>query len=111
MPANTGSREWQAAVARLIAEDGPDGLSDALIRVIDQVVDHSRVAMLAFGHDAPPVVLAHDLAPAEEKHYLQRYIAGREPLEIGMPAPNRLVEITAPEKRVGVQIGDEEPVM
>ncbi|MEM1174777.1 MAG: helix-turn-helix transcriptional regulator [Pseudomonadota bacterium] len=76
MPASTGSREWQAAVARLIAEDGPDGLSDALIRVIDQVVDHSRVAMLGFSHDAPPVVLAHDLAPAEEKHYLQRYIAG-----------------------------------
>jgi len=59
----------------LAADDGKQ-IADGLCKAIDQVVDNNGPCLLAFHHDAPPEVVHHALEPEDERHYLQRYLAG-----------------------------------
>ncbi len=47
-----------------------------MCRAIDLVVVNNGLCLLAFHEDAPPEVVYHTLAPEDERHYLQRYLAG-----------------------------------
>ena len=76
MDGNIGSTQWLAASSRLVSEEDFEGVAKALIDAVGLIVENSHMALLAFSHDDPPAVLAHNLAPADERHYLDRYIAG-----------------------------------
>lgn len=76
MRSGIGSKDWLTSTARLVAAEAYDDVASALTETVGKVVEGSNMALLAFSHDDPPAVLAHDLAPADEQHYLERYIAG-----------------------------------
>ncbi len=67
---------WSSAVAELVSNRDFDSAARALTDAIGQVVDNDGTVMLAFHKNAPPEILHHNLAPSDESHYLDRYIAG-----------------------------------
>ncbi len=76
MPASPTSEQWLAAIAQLISANEFDDSAAALHATLAELSDESYFALLAFSKNSPPAVLAHNLEPAKEKHYLERYIAG-----------------------------------
>ncbi len=76
MNGKIGSADWLAVVSRLVSETEFQGVATALIDSIGLIVENSHMALLVISHDDPPAVLTHNLAPADERHYLDRYIAG-----------------------------------
>ncbi len=70
------SPAWHRAVAGILAADSGRALADNVVVAITQVVEHSGTCLLAFHADAPPEVLHHTLAPKDERHYVERYLAG-----------------------------------
>ena len=77
MPASRfETREWHEAIGAMLAADDGKQIADGLCKAIDQVVDNNGPCLLAFHHDAPPEVVHHALEPEDERHYLQRYLAG-----------------------------------
>jgi len=70
------SRQWLAAVARLVASGTGPAAAPALVAAIGEVVDHQGTCMLAFSFDAPPEIVHHSLEPAGVRHYVDRYLAG-----------------------------------
>jgi DNA-binding CsgD family transcriptional regulator len=68
--------EWHAAVGDLLRADDEQDLAESLFALVGQTVEHDGTSLLAFHADAAPEVLHHTLAPREEHHYLERYLAG-----------------------------------
>ena len=68
--------EWHAAIAALVAASDERDVAAALLAVIDQVVSHDGSSLLVFHSDAAPEVLHHTLTAEDERHYLERYLAG-----------------------------------
>ncbi len=68
--------EWHAAVAAMLSADSSTRLADHLIDAVGQVVVHNGTCLLAFHPDARPDVLHHSLDTEDERHYVQRYLAG-----------------------------------
>jgi len=68
--------EWYEAVAILVRADEEQHVAQALFDLVGLTVVHDGTSLLAFHADAAPEVLHHTLAPREERHYLERYLAG-----------------------------------
>jgi DNA-binding CsgD family transcriptional regulator len=68
--------EWHNAVGRMLAADTAEQIGEALSTALGQVVDYDGTCLLLFRDDAPPGVLHRSLSPADEQHYLKRYLAG-----------------------------------
>ena len=60
----------------MLAADSGTALADNMVGAISRAVEHSGTCLLAFHADAPPEVLHHSLGPEEERHYVERYLAG-----------------------------------
>ena len=67
---------WHAAVGDLVASEDGQLTAESLVSLICSTVANNGTGLLAFHKDAPPDVLHHSLAPATERHYLDRYLAG-----------------------------------
>jgi len=70
------SPEWHAKVAALVAATDSKAIAEQLVSLISETVANDGTSVLAFYKDAAPEVLAHSLAPAERRHFLDRYLAG-----------------------------------
>ena len=68
--------EWHAKVAALVAATESKAIAERLVSLICETVTNDGTSLLAFHKDAAPEVLAHSLAPAERRHFLDRYLAG-----------------------------------
>ena len=68
--------EWHAKVAALVAATESKVIAEQLVSLICETVANDGTSLLAFHKDAAPEVLAHSLAPAERRHFLDRYLAG-----------------------------------
>lgn len=68
--------EWHAAVGEMLAAEDGERIAGSMCRAIDLVVVNNGLCLLAFHGDAPPEVVYHTLAPDDERHYLERYLAG-----------------------------------
>lgn len=67
---------WHARVAALVAATESKAIAEQLVSLICATVANDGTSLLAFHKDAAPEVLAHSLAPAERRHFLDRYLAG-----------------------------------
>lgn len=70
------STEWHATLAGVVDASDPDTVASRLVDLICATVSNSGTSLLAFHQDASPEVLAHSLAPARRRHFLDRYLAG-----------------------------------
>ena len=70
------SAEWHASLAAVVDAGDPDTVAVRLVDLICATVSNSGTSLLAFHKDASPKVLAHSLAPARRRHFLDRYLAG-----------------------------------
>lgn len=70
------SPEWHAKLAALVAATDSKAIAEQLVSLICETVANDGTSLLAFHKDAAPEVLAHSLAPAERRHFLDRYLAG-----------------------------------
>ena len=68
--------EWHARVAALVAATESKAIAQKVVALICETVANDGTSLLAFHKDAAPEVLAHSLAPAERRHFLDRYLAG-----------------------------------
>ena len=68
--------EWHAKLAALVAATESRAIAEQLVSLICETVTNDGTSLLAFHKDAAPEVLAHSLAPAERRHFLDRYLAG-----------------------------------
>lgn len=68
--------KWELAVAGLIASGTFDQTCGALSDALEAVAANSQFALMEFGKNSSPAVVTHNLNAADEKHYLERYIAG-----------------------------------
>lgn len=68
--------EWHEAVGRMLSADSAEQIGAALSDALGQVVTYDGTCLLLFRNDAPPGVLHRSLSPADERHYLKRYLAG-----------------------------------
>ena len=68
--------EWHATLAGVVDASDPDTIAARLVDLICATVVNSGTSLLAFHKDASPEVLAHSLAPARRRHFLDRYLAG-----------------------------------
>ena len=68
--------DWHAGVAALVAAGDSKSIAEALVALICMTVRNDGSSLLAFHKDASPDVLAHSLAPANRRHFLDRYLAG-----------------------------------
>lgn len=78
MPSSTvfESPHWHAQVAALVAASDSKSIAEQLVSLICMTVVNDGTSLLAFHKDAAPEVLAHSLAPANRRHFLDRYLAG-----------------------------------
>ena len=70
------SSAWHAQVAALVAATESKVIAEQLVSLICMTVENDGTSLLAFHKDAAPEVLAHSLAPANRRHFLDRYLAG-----------------------------------
>ena len=70
------SREWHAAVARVVTANRSSDVAGALADAIGVAVKHEGTCLIAFHRDSSPQVVHHTLEPAGRQHYLDRYLAG-----------------------------------
>lgn len=70
------STKWHSSLAEVVDASDPDTVSARLVDLICATVSNSGTSLLAFHQDASPEVLAHSLAPARRRHFLDRYLAG-----------------------------------
>lgn len=68
--------EWHAQIAALVAATDSKAIAEQLVSLIGLTVANDGTSLLAFHKDAAPEVLAHSLAPANRRHFLDRYLAG-----------------------------------
>ena len=68
--------EWHVKLAALVAATESKAIAEQLVSLICETVTNDGTSLLAFHKDAAPEVLAHSLAPAERRHFLDRYLAG-----------------------------------
>jgi len=68
--------EWHAQVGALVAATDSKAIAEKLVALICTTVGNDGTSLLAFHKDAAPEVLAHSLAPASRRHFLDRYLAG-----------------------------------
>ena len=68
--------EWHAKVAALVAAHDSRSIAEQLVALICATVSNNGTSLLAFHKDHSPEVLAHSLAPARRRHFLDRYLAG-----------------------------------
>ena len=70
------SSAWHAQVAALVAATESKAIAEQLVSLICMTVANDGTSLMAFHKDAAPEVLAHSLAPANRRHFLDRYLAG-----------------------------------
>ena len=70
------SSEWHAQVGELLAATDSKAIAEELVSLICMTVVNDGTSLIAFHKDAAPQVLAHSLAPANRRHFLDRYLAG-----------------------------------
>lgn len=68
--------QWHAQMAALLAAHDSKTIAEELVSLICMTVVNDGTSLLAFHKDAAPEVLAHSLAPANRRHFLDRYLAG-----------------------------------
>ncbi len=68
--------QWHATLAGFVDAPDPDTIAARLVDLICTTVSNNGTSLLAFHQDAAPEVLAHSLAPARRRHFLDRYLAG-----------------------------------
>jgi len=71
-----GTPDWHAGVAELVAASDSKSIAERLVALIGMTVPNDGECLLAFHKDASPDVLAHSMAPATRRHFLDRYLAG-----------------------------------